>query len=125
MVSVSGALAQQESISISQNQRMSYRRRMEKGEFITCYAPYGYDLKGQELVINEEQAAVVRYIFQQYLNGCSVERLAHDLTQMNVPTGFGQSKWWDYPIRYILKNEKYVGDTLCQKFYTTEHLPIY
>ncbi|MDV9524217.1 recombinase family protein, partial [Clostridioides difficile] len=60
MVSVSGALAQQESISISQNQRMSYRRRMEKGEFITCYAPYGYDLKGQELVINEEQAAVVR-----------------------------------------------------------------
>ena len=123
MVSVSGALAQQESISISQNQRMSYRRRMEKGEFITCYAPYGYDLKGQELVINEEQAAVVRYIFQQYLNGCSVERLAHDLTQMNVPTGFGQSKWWDYPIRYILKNEKYVGDTLCQKFYTTEYLP--
>ena len=110
-------------VTVYQNQRMSYRRRMEKGEFITCYAPYGYDLKGQELVINEEQAAVVRYIFQQYLNGCSVERLAHDLTQMNVPTGFGQSKWWDYPIRYILKNEKYVGDTLCQKFYTTEHLP--
>ena len=39
MVSVSGALAQQESISISQNQRMSYKRRMERGEFITCKPP--------------------------------------------------------------------------------------
>lgn len=44
MVSVSASLAQQESISISQNQKMSYRRRMERGEFITCYAPYGYDI---------------------------------------------------------------------------------
>jgi DNA invertase Pin-like site-specific DNA recombinase len=44
MVSVSGALAQQESISISQNQRISYQRRMERGEFITCKAPFGYRL---------------------------------------------------------------------------------
>ena len=39
MVSVYGALAQQESVSISQNQRISYQRRMERGEFITCTAP--------------------------------------------------------------------------------------
>lgn len=39
MVSVSASLAQQESISISQNQRLSYQRRMERGEFITCKAP--------------------------------------------------------------------------------------
>ena len=38
MVSVSGSLAQQESISISANQKMSYQRRMERGEFITCTA---------------------------------------------------------------------------------------
>ena len=42
MVSVSGSLAQQESISISANQKISYQRRMERGEFITCSAPYGY-----------------------------------------------------------------------------------
>ena len=39
MVSVSASLAQEESISISKNQRMSYQRRMERGEFITCSAP--------------------------------------------------------------------------------------
>ena len=42
MVSVSSSLAQQESVYISQNQQMSYQRRMERGEFITCTAPYGY-----------------------------------------------------------------------------------
>ena len=36
------SFAQQESISISANQKMSYQRRMERGEFITCTAPYGY-----------------------------------------------------------------------------------
>ena len=123
MVSVSASLAQQESISISQNQKMSYRRRMERGEFITCYAPYGYDIKGKELVINPEQAKVVKYIFEKYVNGWSVEKIAAALTQQSIPTGFGRDKWWDYPIRYILKNEKYVGDSLCQKFYTTDNFP--
>ena len=123
MVSVSGSLAQQESISISQNQRMSYQRRMERGEFITCYAPYGYDIQGKELVINKEQAEIVCYIFNQYINGWSIEQIADDLTKKRIPTGFGQERWWDYPIRYILKNEKYIGDTLCQKFYTTDSLP--
>ena len=56
MVSVSGALAQQESISISQNQRMSYKRRMERGEFITCKAPFGYRLvEGKELEIIQKK----------------------------------------------------------------------
>ena len=53
MVSVSGSLAQQESISISANQKMSYQRRMERGEFITCTAPYGYrivDKKNLEII---------------------------------------------------------------------------
>ena len=43
-VSVFGALSQEESISISKNQRISYQRRMERGDFITCKAPFGYRL---------------------------------------------------------------------------------
>jgi len=54
MVSVSGSLAQQESISISANQKMSYQRRMERGEFITCTAPYGYR------IVNKKDLEIVR-----------------------------------------------------------------
>ena len=45
MVSVSVSLAQEESISISSNLRMSYQRRMQRGEFITCKAPFGDHLR--------------------------------------------------------------------------------
>ena len=80
MVSVSGALAQQESISISQNQRMSYKRRMERGEFITCKAPFGYRLvEGKELEIIPEEAERVRWIFASYLSGKSLEWIAEQM----------------------------------------------
>ena len=70
MVSVSGSLAQQESISISANQKMSYQRRMERGEFITCTAPYGYRIVNKkDLEIVPEEAATVRWIFDAYTYG--------------------------------------------------------
>ena len=112
MVSVSGSLAQQESISISQNQRMSYQRRMAKGEFITCHAPYGYTLCGKELRIDPEQAKTVQWIFGQYLAGWSSRKIADELTRKGVPSGAGNEAWSYNSVQYILKNEKNVGDTL-------------
>ncbi len=85
MVSVSSSLAQQESVSISQNQRMSYQRRMERGEFITCTAPYGYRMPdGKNLVIEESEAGEVRWMFQAYLNGNSVKRIAEEMNRKEV-----------------------------------------
>ncbi len=124
MVSVSGALAQQESISISQNQRMSYRRRMERGEFITCSAPLGYRLAdGKNLQIVDSEAETVRWIFDSYLSGHSTEWIAGELTRQEVPTPWGRGVWREQTIRKILANEKYVGDSLCQKTYTTDTFP--
>ncbi len=56
-----GMIAQQESISISQNMRWSYQKRMNSGEF-NCAPAYGFDLINGELVINETEAAVIRRI---------------------------------------------------------------
>ena len=124
MVSVSGALAQQESISIGQNQRQSYKRRMERGEFITCKAPYGYRLKdGKNLEICTEEAAVIRMIFARYLAGTSTEDIAGELTAMGLRTRDGKEQWNVFSIAYILRNEKYIGDTLCQKTLATDSFP--
>jgi len=81
LVSISGALAQQESISISQNMKMSYKRRMEKGEFITQSAPFGYRLVNKrELEIDPEQAKIVKWIFESYLSGHGINWIARQLT---------------------------------------------
>lgn len=119
MVRVSGSLAQQESISISANQKISYQRRMERGEFITCSAPYGYriiDKKNLEII--PEEATTVQWIFDAYLNGLSAEWIADQLTRRGIENTNTRKPWTAYGIRYILRNEKYIGDALGQKKFT-------
>ena len=124
MVSVSGALAQQESISISQNQRISYKRRMERGEFITCTAPLGYRLvNGKNLEIIPEEAKLIRWIFESYLSGHSTKWIAARMTEQGIPTTWNRGVWHEQVIRKILANEKYIGDSLCQKTFTTDTFP--
>ena len=124
MVSVSGALAQQESVSISQNQQISYHRRMERGEFITCAAPLGYRLVGgKNLEIAEAETDIVRWIFDSYLAGHSAEWIAGEMTRRRIPTAWGRGIWREQTIRKILSNEKYIGDSLCRKSYTTDTFP--
>jgi len=121
MVSVSGALAQQESISTSQNQRISYKRRMERGEFITCKAPFGYRLiDGKNLEIVPAEAEQVRWIFNAYLGGHSLAWIAEQMTQKGFRTTDGRPYWQETTVLYLLTNEKYVGDSLCQKTFTSE-----
>ena len=121
MVSVSGSLAQQESISISANQKMSYQRRMERGKFITCTAPYGYRIVNKkDLEIVPEEAATVRWIFDAYLKGRSSGWIAEQLTAKGIPSQSGAECWRETGVRYLLTNEKYIGDALLQKTYVTD-----
>ncbi len=120
MVSVSGSLAQQESISISQNIRQGYRRRMERGEFITNKPPYGYRNAGEgRLEIVPEEAEVIRWVFESYLSGCSPARIAAEMNRRGVKKKYGQSIWRKQAVVDWLTNEKYMGDTLCQKTFKT------
>lgn len=120
MVSVSASLAQEESISISKNQRMSYQRRMERGEFITCKAPFGYKIvNGKELEIIQEEADYVKWIFDSYLSGASMAWIAEQMTKTGLTSPDGKPAWQMSTIAYLLTNEKYMGDALCQKTFTT------
>lgn len=115
--------AQAESTSISQNQRWSYQKRMRRGEFITCQAPYGYILNGKMLTIEESEAETVRWIFQSFLDGMGTTPIALALNKANITTPDVSPSWNHTSIQYILKNEKYIGDTLAQKTYTSDTFP--
>ena len=100
MVSVFGALAQEESISIGKNQRISYQRRMERGEFITCCAPFGYQLvDGKDLVIDKKEAEIVRWIFDSYLSGCSTTQITAELNRKKIPTVCDGKLWHQQVIK--------------------------
>lgn len=124
MVSVFGSLAQEESISIGKNQRISYQRRMERGEFITCCAPFGYRLvDGKNLVVDENEAEIVRWMFDSYLAGYSVTQIAAELNKRRIPAACGGELWHQQVVKKILINEKYIGDSRCQKTFTTNTFP--
>ena len=118
-----GMVAQQESVSISQNMRWSYKKRMESGEFNCCAPAYGFDLINGKLVINETEAAVIRRIFDLYLQGIGMQTIANILNNEGVRRQYGREKWHHTTVNYVLNNERYKGDALLQKQITTQTLP--
>lgn len=123
MITIMGGLAQEESTSISQNQRWSLRKRMERGTFEQSVAPYGYIKKDGKLVVDSEKAQVVKQIYAWYLNGFGMSSIIEKLIAAGHSVSNNNSPWNKNAIRYILTNERYIGDTRLQKYYTTESIP--
>lgn len=117
------AIAQEESKAISQNQRLSIVKRMERGEYVDSNAPYGFRLQDKQLQAFEQEADVVRYIFLQYLSGWSTSEIARDLNEKGIKTKLGRGPWQSSKISYILSNERYVGDCRYQKTYRDTTVP--
>ena len=74
------------------------------------------------LVIVDKEAAVVRRIYRDFLDGAGFAEIAHSLEADFVPNGAGNMKWHPTNVKQILRNEKYVGDALLQKTVTTDFL---
>lgn len=123
IVTFPGLAAQKESEAISGNLRWSYQKRMESGEFNCTRPAYGYKLVNGEMIVNESEAKVIRKIFDLYLQGKGIQAIADLLNSENVIKRYGYVKWYKTTIKYILINERYKGDALLQKKYTTDTLP--
>lgn len=123
IVTLPGMAAQQESISISQNQRWSYKKRMESGDFNCCSPAYGFNLTDGQLIVNEEEAETIRRIFDLYLQGFGKQAIATKLNADGIRRKHGNDRWHHSTVDYVLNNERYMGDALLQKSFTTETLP--
>ena len=124
LITIMSSIAQEESRSISTNVTWGIRESMKKGK---AYVPYkvflGYEkgLNG-EMVINEEQAKIVRRIFGMAMIDISAYHIAKTLESEHVEFSPGVYKWHASTIRSILRNEKYKGDAIRQKTYTKDFL---
>lgn len=74
----------------------------------------------KSISINQEEAEIVKYIFNRYAQGVGSSIIARELTNMKYLTPKGLTRWSDSTVRRILKNEKYKGDVLQGKTYTTD-----
>lgn len=96
---------------------------MKSGTYLSSATPYGYELKDGEFRIVEHEAEIVRLIFESFLSGMGKKTIADMLNERNAPKRFGFDTWRIGTVAYILTNERYIGDALFQKSYTTDTLP--
>ena len=124
LITIMSSLAQEESRSISENVTWGQRKRMADGKVSVPFDHFlGYERGPHgELVVNEEQARIVRKIYEWFLEGLTPHAIAKKLTDMGIPTPRHGTKWWQGTVRSILTNEKYKGDALMQKYYTEDFL---
>ena len=119
MLSILSSLAESESRSLSQNTKWGIEKRFQNGTYKIGYPPFGYDWVDGVMVINKEQAVVVKDIFADILKGTSTGDIAEKLNQQGVTTK-RRKTWHGTTIRGIIKNEKYIGDALFGKTFTDD-----
>lgn len=119
MLSILASFAQEESRSISENEKWSIRKRFEQGIPNGHFRIYGYRWEGDELVIIPEEADVVKRIYQNFLDGKSRLETEREFAAEGITTRAG-CRWVDSNIKKVLTNCTYTGDLLLQKEYTTD-----
>lgn len=123
VITIHTMLVQEEIRNMSENIQWGFQRIFEQGITLNNYKYfYGYDVVDGELVINEQQAEVVRNIFDWYLKGMSLGQIKHKLEESKIKTASGNDIWNKSVIQEMLCNEKYKGDSLLQKTVTEDFM---
>lgn len=124
LLTIMASLAQQESASLSQNVKLGLQFRYQEGKVQVNHNHFlGYtkDEDGN-LIIEEEEAKIVKRIFREFLEGASLRDIANGLERDKIKTGGKRYKWHLSTVQGILQNEKYMGDALLQKTITTDFI---
>lgn len=119
MLSILASFAQEESRSISDNVKWGTRKRFEQGIPNGKFRVYGYRWEGDDLVPVPEEAAVVKRIFQNFLDGKSRLETEREFAAEGITTRDG-CRWADSNIASVLRNCTYTGDLLLQKEYISD-----
>lgn len=122
MLTILASIAEEERKSVRTNIQWSMKKKFLRGEvMVDTNRLLGFDKdKSGNLVINPEQARIVRLIFSQYLSGMTACKIAQFLNELNTPS-FLEKPWQSSRILRIISNEKYAGDCLLQKSFINEN----
>ena len=116
MLAFFSAFSQSESESIRENIIRGNAMAYAQGKVSVSPTMFGFtkDSNG-EIAVDEEQAQVVRMIYNDYLDGMTPGDIKKKLERLHIKTSFGRDTWNTTVILSLLQNEKYMGDALRQK----------
>ena len=121
-LSLMATLAQNESRKTSQRVKAGMSIAMQNGVYFGTGNILGYDKVGKEVVINKEQAEIVRFIFDEYLSGKGCTSIKYECEEKGYKTSTGLSKWSASYITRVLRNPFYCGTIIYRKQYVPSYL---
>ena len=121
-ITIYGSIAQSESENISANVIWGKNQAAKEGKAPFFYKHFLGYYKGEDGLpkIDEEQAKVIRLIYDRYLKGDSLIKIKNLLEDMQIATPTGGTKWNCQTIQSILTNERYKGDIIINKTYVVD-----
>ena len=124
LITLMSSFAQEESRSISENIKWGIRKRFADGKYSVAYSSFlgYYSVHKDEMLVDEREARIVRFIYLLYLENRSFQNIADVLMAAGILTVTGKKKWFSSVVSSILHNEKYKGEALLQKGYTVDYL---
>ena len=121
-LTIMATLAQNESKKTSQRVKAGQMISFQKGVFYGTGNILGYNKVGKDLVVNEEQAEIVKFIYSEYLSGKGTVKIADELTKMEVQTSMELTNWSASYVSRVLRNPFYCGTIVYRKSYIPDYL---
>ena len=115
------SFAQEESLSVSENQKWRIRKGFEQGEVMCWRFMLGYRIEHGKVEIDPDGAEIVRDIFHRAIAGETYGSICRRLNAQGKTGALGKP-FRSAHIRDILTNEKYTGNALLQKTFVRDHL---
>ena len=124
LLTILSSLAQDESRSISENSTWGIRRRFEQGQHKMSTKRFlGYDSDEEgNLIVNRPPAKIVIRLYEEYLSGKTVDYIARIFKAERIKNWDRKYNWQPSTLDSMLRNEKYMGETILQKSYTADFL---
>ena len=123
-ITIYGSIAQSESENMSANIKWGKAQSAKEGKVAFHYRRFlGYK-EGADgnPEIDEDEAKIIRLIYERFLAGDSLLKIATYLDEHNILTPAGKNKWAMSTIKSILSNERYMGDAIINKTYISDYL---
>ena len=122
MLTIMASIAQDESRKISKRVLAGQKTSMQRGVIFGNGNILGYDKTENGYIVNENQAEIVRKIFNLYLEGSRLTKIKHELETEGYVTSKGNNIWDVTTISKILKNISYTGSSVYRKSVTKDYL---
>lgn len=121
MITIVAKFSEEYVKNVSENVKWRYRKNYREGHYQFPTNLYGYRVSNKVVRIIEDEAKIVREIFDLYLDENGTCAIAKYLNQKGVKSPLGKL-WHQSTILKVLENEKYVGDAILNKTYIADVL---